>query len=144
MAAPKGNEYYKLGDQKGRPKKYNTALFEVAITEYIDHVLGNPILVQSSNGTKIEKVRPMSIKAFCMFSNIPSSMLYSLEKKEEFSEIIGNIKDIIEVQQFEHATIGEFKENIIARKLGLIDKTESEVKVTGITPMTVDGNPSKI
>lgn len=44
---------------------------------------------------------------------------------ENFATIIRAIKKFIEVDQFEGAAVGLYKENIIARKLGLADKQEA-------------------
>jgi hypothetical protein len=43
---------------------------------------------------------------------------------KEFSPIIRAIKAYIEQDQFEGASVGIYQQNIIARKLGLIDKQE--------------------
>jgi DNA-packaging protein gp3 len=43
----------------------------------------------------------------------------------EFATIIRAIKNVIETDQFEGASVGIYQHNIIARKLGLADKQES-------------------
>ena len=44
--------------------------------------------------------------------------------KEEFSEVLTHIDNIMKAQKFEGATVGIFKENIIARELGLKDSSD--------------------
>lgn len=44
---------------------------------------------------------------------------------EEFAPIIARINDVMFDQKFRGAAVGAFKENIIARDLGLTDKTEN-------------------
>ncbi len=51
--------------------------------------------------------------------------------REDFLAIITQVEEIIEDQQFSGAAAGIFKENIISRKLGLIDKQaiEGDIKL---------------
>ena len=51
-----------------------------------------------------------------------------------FIDIITRIEEIIETQQFEGASVGVFNANIIARKLGLVERQQQEVnaKVSGL------------
>jgi len=73
---------------------------------------------------------PMSIGSFCLFSDIDENTFQRYEKEEgyeDFWAITKAIKAIIESQQFEGATVGAFNPNIIARKLGLADKTEQKL-----------------
>lgn len=46
----------------------------------------------------------------------------------EYLPIISRIKRYIETDQFEGATVGQYNPNIIARKLGLVEKTENTNK----------------
>jgi hypothetical protein len=50
--------------------------------------------------------------------------------KSEFFAVTHEIRRIIETQQFEGASVGAFNPNIIARKLGLSEKTESQNTIT--------------
>lgn len=45
----------------------------------------------------------------------------------EFTVIIARIKNIMFDQKFRGAAVGAFKENIIARELGIADKTENTI-----------------
>ena len=45
----------------------------------------------------------------------------------EFTAIIARIRGVMYDQKFRGAAVGAFKENIIARDLGLTDKTESTI-----------------
>lgn len=47
----------------------------------------------------------------------------------EFADIISRIDKIIRTDKFEGATVGIYNHNIIARDLGLIDKSETSAKV---------------
>ena len=57
---------------------------------------------------------------------------YEQNKDERYTNhapIISRIKQAIETDQFEGATVGQYNHNIIARKLGLIEKSETTNKV---------------
>ena len=45
----------------------------------------------------------------------------------EFTEVVTRIRGVMYDQKFRGAAVGAFKENIIARDLGLTDKTESTI-----------------
>jgi len=51
------------------------------------------------------------------------------ERYTNYAPIISRIKQAIETDQFEGATVGQYNHNIIARKLGLIEKSETTNKV---------------
>ena len=82
-----------------------------------------------------EKRRPYTISGFCTRKLFKSELYMThlraeskreplIVKKPELSKVIDWIYSVIEQQQFEGASIGDFKENIIARKLGLVDKQD--------------------
>jgi hypothetical protein len=94
----------------------------------------------------------MSIESFALFADIDRRTLLNYESNDEtykdFFPVITRIKDVISSQQFEGATVGAYNPNIIARKLGLIDKTDitsdnkplNESKVT----LNIDGKNIKL
>lgn len=53
------------------------------------------------------------------------------ERYSEFVPIVSRIKNEIFSHNFKYASIGAFKENLIARQLGLSDKAESKIEHTG-------------
>jgi hypothetical protein len=55
----------------------------------------------------------------------------------QYLPIIRVIKKIIETNQFDGATVGIFNQNIIARKLGLVEKTDNKISGEGITINTI-------
>ena len=60
------------------------------------------------------------IKCLCPIIN------FTYESHKDFFDIFTHVRDIIENNQFEGATVGAYDSRIIARKLGLIDKTENK------------------
>lgn len=133
MAAPKGNKFWEERSKHGRSKAFATPeiLWEVAC-EYFAWCEKNPIKDPRSFGQrKIQ--RPFTLVGFCRFAGVNSVYLQQLEdqlkgkedeQSKEFSNIIILIKETCFQQKFENAVIGVYKENIIARDLGLTDKKD--------------------
>lgn len=76
--------------------------------------------------------RPLTFVGFevYLFERMIISDLGQYERNKEnryaeFVTIVRAIKNVIETDQFEGASVGIFQHNIIARKLGLADKQES-------------------
>ena len=136
MAAPKENNYWEFRDKHGRNFKYTPdALWDEAVKyfEWISKKVWNKNEAIKSGdlaGTimKVPTQTPMSIESFCLFADIDRKTFDNYESKEEaykdFFHIITRIRTIIESNQFEGATVGAYNPNIIARKLGLIDKQD--------------------
>jgi hypothetical protein len=103
---------------------------------YCEWVETHPILKEDYVGKDANRVqrelqRPLSWVGFesWLFQEGVISDLNDYENNtndsyKDYQPIIRAIKQFIETNQFEGATVGIFNQNIIARKLGLIDKTE--------------------
>lgn len=139
MPAPKGNNYWQFANKHGRDHKYTPdALWSEAV-EYFEwmtkKVWNNKEPIKSGDmAGKVMNVptqTPMSIETFCLYADISVQTFYNYESNkdgyEAFFEIITRIRAIIESNQFEGATVGAYNPNIIARKLGLIDKKDIQV-----------------
>jgi hypothetical protein len=151
-AAPKGNQFWKLRSKHGRDRLFETAemLWEAAC-EYFNwcdahpwfkvEQLKKPYLDKGKDGapdkwitvTKVPTARPYTMQGLCLY--LDCNLVYfnqfekSLEKKEDelskdFSKIVSRIRETIYMQKFEGAAVGAFNSNLIARELGLTDKTE--------------------
>lgn len=121
----------------GKPRKFKNPdeLWAKAI-EYFAWVDENPFKEERVAGSKegprlidVSKRRPYTEAAFCMYANIGTSTFDDYQNREEYSGVTKEVKKIIRNQKFEGATAGFFNANIIARDLGLADKTESKVEV---------------
>ena len=136
MGAPKGNKYWEFRDKHGRGFKYTPDnLWDEAVKyfEWISLKVWNkkdPIKSGDMAGTLMDvpTQTPMSIESFCIFADISTETFrnYQSNKEEykDFFDVTTRIRDIIESNQFEGATVGAYNPNIIARKLGLIDKKD--------------------
>ncbi len=131
MAAPKGNSYWQLRFKHGREKTYTPDELHDKAIEYFGWVIKNPIQIIDPTGGESHtyKIRPMSKKGFCVFIGLASKNYFEWHKDQDYRNIIHAINDVIAIQQTEMATIGEFKENIIARMQGLAEKQEIQQKV---------------
>lgn len=132
MAAPKGNEYYKIRTKHGRDMIFESPdyLAEKA-NEYFEWCIDNPLKEQLTfhaqgviTQTDSNKMRPFTLEGLCNFIDISVEGFKNYEKKEDFLGVTTRIRQIIDTQQFEGAAAGFLNPNIIARKLGLSDKRD--------------------
>lgn len=132
MGAPIGNEYYKLRSKDGKDKIFKTPndLIE-ACNEYFEWCEENPIeeqLVFHSQGditkTTISKKRPFTIQGLCNYLDISVKGFNLYEKRKDYIPITTRVRQIIYNQKFEGAAAGLFNPNIIARDLGLAEKSD--------------------
>jgi len=146
-----GNEFWKLRSKHGRDRiiKDPEALLESAY-EYFDWCTNNPLLVTDYKGTReIEKVhydkpRPFTKEGVALYCGVSAwNVIAELKKIEgelgsDFIKVITHIETIIYKQKFEWASIGVFNSNIIARDLGLSDKSESKSETSSKVEIKVD------
>lgn len=143
MAAPKGNKFYLNRSKHGRDKLFKTPqlLWEAAV-EYFDWCEENPLyeskLVTYEGQSVIEKIplrRPYTLEALCIyldantsyFRQFKAALREKVDKTQEdkdFSTVIKRIEETIRTQKFEGASVGQFNANIIARDLGLKDRSD--------------------
>lgn len=136
MGAPLGNNYWEFRNKHGRDFKYEPeTLWEEAV-KYFDwiseKVWNKKEAIKSGDmaGSTMDvpTSTPMSIKGFCLFADIDHVTFANYESNvdpyKDFFTITTRIRNVIESQQFEGATVGAYNPNIIARTLGLADKSE--------------------
>lgn len=134
MAAPKGNKFWQARSRHGRKPKWEdpNELWE-ACEEYFEWVEGNPLkaseLVKYQGRyktAKVAKMRPMTVGALCIFLGVTQETWCQYRSRQGFSEVVTRVDEIIREQKFAGAAAGLLETNIIARDLGLIDKTEQK------------------
>ena len=145
MAAPKGNKFWLKRATHGRDRIFKTAndLMEGA-NEYFnwvsDNPLGKAVVYQGDVMDEGEPLmRAMTVKGLCIFLDVNSDYLAAFEKGldlktddgKDFSRVITTIRDIIYEQKFTGAAAGLLNPNIIARDLGLKDKSEQDITSGG-------------
>jgi hypothetical protein len=134
MAAPEGNEYWKLRSKDGRDKIFETPEHLLdACNEYFEWVQNNPL--KSSEVVKykdyaelieVPKMRPMTIEGLCNFIDISVKCWRNYKERQDFIPITTRVEQIIYNNKFEGAASGFLNPNIIARDLGLQDKQQTE------------------
>jgi len=135
MPAPKGNTYWTYREFFGRKKKLTPEEWYNKIVGYIEYmktqVWNKKEAIKSGEmaGTLIDipTQTPMSIGGLCLFAKIDENTFaryLSENNYEDYWAITTWAKLIIETQQFEGAVVGAYNQNIIARKLGLVDKRD--------------------
>lgn len=135
MAAQKGNKFWQLRSKHGRDKLFaDPALLWEAACEYFTWCDNHPWVKKDfiSSGpmagkiVDLETTRPYTIDGFLLYIDASTSWWGDWKKAppEGFSEVITRIDRTIYRQKFEGAAVGAFNANIIARDLGLVDKTD--------------------
>ena len=138
MAAPSGNQFWKLRSKNGRDKIFESPihLWEAAC-EYFEWCEENPLLEIDFRGKDLERVELPKMRALTwegleLFVDIHRLRDYkSNPKYVDFSPVIEQIEKIIYNQKFTGAAAGFLNANIIARDLGLSDKTEGKMEHSG-------------
>ena len=145
MAAPQGNEFWKLRSKHGRDKLFETPqMLWDAACEYFEWCNDHPfhehdikVVDKIIQEVKIPRMRPYTLHGLCGYCDCTTSYFRQFKSalrndKEDFVTVIEKIEEVIYNQKFSGAAAGFLKENIIARDLGLWDKTVGDLNVTGI------------
>ena len=155
MAAPEGNQFWKLRSKHGRDKLFSSPdlLWETAC-EYFEWCDDNPLMEIDFKGKDADEVQIPKMRAFTwdgleLYQDIYSLRDYKTNPEyKDFSQVITRIEKVIRDQKFTGAAAGFLNPNIIARDLGLTEKIDQktehsgEVQFTGIKIIKPDGpNP---
>jgi hypothetical protein len=131
MPAPKGNQFWKLRSKHGRDKLFKTPqLLWEAACEYFQWCEDHPIEAEDNKGTKnVNRVkfnRPFTKDGFFLYVDASDDWLRNFKAiaDKDFLQVIHRIERIIYNQKFEGAVIGIYNSNIIARDLGLKERTD--------------------
>lgn len=137
MAAPTGNQFWKIRSSHGRNLLFATHdLLWKAASEYFEWCDTHPWWrnepIKSGKGTgklvKVYTVRPYTLSGLCIYLDASESYWKEFRKNEnlskDFLSIIERVEEIIRTQKFEGAAVGAFNGNLIARDLGMTDKKE--------------------
>lgn len=146
MAAPQGNQFWKARSSHGRNPIFKDAeqLWTVC-NEYFDWVEKNPLQEAQAFAYQgkvtvesLPKMRAMTIGGLCIFIDIARSTWDEYSTKDGFSEVTTRVEEIIRAQKFEGASAGLLNPNIIARDLGLVDKSDVTGQVVTIAKDAAD------
>ena len=147
MAAPLGNQFWKARSSHGRKPIFSSPeqLWDAA-SEYFDWVEANPLWEYKSyqyQGVPVQdqipKMRAMTESGLCIFLDITTSCWIDYKNNKDFSQVTTRICEIIRTQKFEGAAAEFLNPNIIARDLGLADKSELTGKAGGALQVIIQG-----
>lgn len=134
MSAPKGNQFWKLRSKHGRDKIFSSPeiLLEACLEyfEETDKRKWKKIEYHGKDATQcvVPNETPYTITGLYIFLGIGRETWYEYKKRQDYSEVIAHIENIIFTQKFEGAAVGAFNSSIIARDLGLAEKRSVDVK----------------
>lgn len=151
MAAPTGNEFWKMRSKHGRDLIFSspTIMWE-ACCEYFETTDKRKDWDRQEwvgrDGVEVSRrLRvPYTLTGLYIFLDVSAKAWSEYREREGFGAICTQVENIIYTQKFEGATVGVFNHNIIARDLGLKDKTENDVKAqhSGEIKITLIGDDS--
>jgi hypothetical protein len=125
------NKFWRLGKTAGRHRIFETAdEFETACFAYFDWVDENPLWQMKVFGTglkaKLPHPRAMTLRGLTSHIGIGRRTWDDYRSRDEFKDVCEMAEDIMFDQKFSGAAAGLFNASIIARDLGLADKSEVE------------------
>ena len=137
MAAPKGNEYYLKRIVVGKKPQYSPKEWAKMIIDYLDYMEDQTwdkkeaIKSGDKTGTlvSIPTKTPLTIYGFCNYSGVSIDLYlrYKQDKGfEAYHDITMYLDGIIKQNQLEGSMVGAYNPNIVARLLGLAEKTEND------------------
>lgn len=132
MAAPAGNQFWTARSTHGRAPIFPTPdALMAACAEYFAWVDENPLYESKAFSyqgevtyAKLPKMRAMTISGLCIFLDIGRRSWDEYRKREDYLPVCEAVEEVIRTQKFEGASADLLNHAIIARDLGLADKSE--------------------
>lgn len=137
MAAPQGNRFWELRAKHGRDKLFATPdLLWQAAVDYFEWYEKNPLYESKAfayqgeiTTAQLPKMRAMTLSGLCLYLGCNEEYFRTFKKQlpdneQDFNRIIKEIETVIYNQKFQGAAADLLNANIIARDLGLADKSE--------------------
>lgn len=128
-----GNQFWRKRSKHGRDAIFSDPqIMWEAACEYFEYETQNTLKEEKVFGTgysaKLDKMRPFSLIGLCLFLGVNTTYFHDFKASKgctpDFSNIITTIEEVIYKQQFDGAAAGLLNTNIIARKLGLVDRKD--------------------
>ena len=117
MAAPLGNQYYKLRATDGAPRKYDNA--EALWADCLAYFEVRSDLFWN------EQPVPFTIGSLCIYLGITQVTWNEWRKsRDDLTKVITRVDEIVRDQKLSGAIVGAYNANIVARDLGLADKQQ--------------------
>jgi hypothetical protein len=153
MAAPIGNRFWELRSKHGRDILFKTPkLLWEAATEYFEWIEKNPLIEVDYKGKDADRVEmphtmPFTIHGLCLYLDVNVQYFTDFEQAQkakktklskDFSLVVTRIRETIYNQKFSGAACGFYNPSIIARDLGLTDKTDITTNGKDMAPVIID------
>lgn len=144
MTAPKGNRFWEVRSSHGRKPIFSSPdqLWEACV-QYFEWVEDNPLWSNKTvqfQGAPVDlpeaKMRAMTKQGLCLFLDIDPTTWEDYKAKQDFSRIATQVESVIYQQKFSGAAADLLNPNIIARDLGLKDKTDVDHGIQANNPIT--------
>lgn len=144
MSAPTGNQFWKARSTHGRKPIFESdvQLWD-ACCEYFQWVEDNPLWGSKTvqfQGAPVDlpeaKMRAMTMNGLCLFLDISIQTWADYRKRQDFIEVVTRAESVIYDQKFSGAAADLLNPNIIARDLGLRDKTDVDHGLQANNPIT--------
>lgn len=127
-----GNRFWEARSSHGRSPAFATAdALRAAAVEYFEWVADNPLGEEklfSYEGSIVRgdfgKLQAMTLKGLCIFLDISFQAWANYRERPDFVEVCEWVESVVYQQKFTGAAAGLLNPAIIARDLGLADKTE--------------------
>lgn len=132
MSAPEGNRFWEMRSSHGRKPIFDDPdkLWDACV-EYFAWVEDNPLqtseLVKFQGEAKIAtlpKMRAMTIDGLCIFLDVARKTWDNYRARKDYLPVVTRVEQVMRTQKFTGAAADLLNPNIIARDLGLADKSE--------------------
>lgn len=137
MAAPVGNQFWKLRATHGRDLIFSSPeILWQACIEYFEATDKRKWYKTDFKGKDVSEVQiptdtPYTLTGLFVFLDITMQTWIDYRNREDFIDVIKRVEQIMYTQKLEGAAVGAFNASIIARDLGLADKKEVDNKHSG-------------
>jgi len=129
-----GNQFWKLRSKHGRDKLFSSPeILWAAACKYFEWCENNPLKEQKAFGngytTEVSLMRAMTMGQLCFYLHCNGAYIRQFKAslpdgEKDFSTVLNDIEEVVYSQKFQGAAAGLLNANIIARDLGLINKSE--------------------
>lgn len=130
MAAPQGNQFWKLRSTHGRDLIFSSpSILWEACVEYFEVTDARKWIKKDWVGKDAHEVErevdtPYTLTGLFVFLDIDHKTWDQYRNREGFTEITTRVQQIMYTQKLEGATVGAFNPSIVARDLQLKETTD--------------------
>ena len=138
MAAPIGNQFWKMRTKHGRDRLFaDPDTLWAACCEYFEWVEANPLIEMRPFAYQgvvtqepVPKMRAMTLTGLQFFLDVDVKTWINWRLDEDFIQVVNKAESVIRDQKFAGAAADLLNANIIARDLGLADKQNQVATIT--------------